>query len=274
MSFSKIKFTVSDENNAEILIALLEQFELDSVWEEDSLVHAYFPKEILNDESKRNSIIKTASPFVEKYSFEEQEDKNWNKDWESNFPTVEIDDFCFIYADFHEKLKGYKHYIKIAPKMAFGTGHHETTYMMIQSMARLDFKDKIVLDLGCGTGILAVLAKYLGAKEVVAIDIERPSYENTIEHAELNQVDLQVLWGGVEDVPDGKYNIVLANINRTVLLNYSEKIISFLSSGGDLLLSGVLAKDLELIKAAYSLLNLEIVNERNQWRCLHYKSKL
>lgn len=273
MSYSSLSLKLSDINHAELVIALIQQFDMDSIWEDGNIIHVYFKTDVLDDTIKRAEILKTIEPFIDSFTEQKVEEKNWNRDWESNFPTVEIDDFCYIFADFHPVKNGFKHYIKIAPKMAFGTGHHETTFMMIQDMASIDFKNKSVLDLGCGTGILSVLAKQLGAGDLVAIDIEKPSYDNTIEHAEINNVEFEVLCGGVEDVPEKKFNVVLANINRTVLLHYSKQIIGFIEEGGDLLLSGVLEKDLHLIKDAYSDLDLINIKQKNQWRCLHYKRK-
>ena len=270
MAFVQVSFRLKDGVDPDMFSAILQYYDVDSIWEELPKIHGYYPDDILGKPKFRERLIIHCQEFIEDYKVTDVEDLNWNKLWESNFPSVEIDDICYIYAEFHPFKEGFQHYIRIAPKMAFGTGHHETTYMMIQQMAKIDFTDKSVLDLGCGTGILAVLAAKMNAMDIVAIDIEKPSYDNTIEHAEMNEVAFSTLLGGVEDVPKRQYDIVLANINRTVLLNYKETIKKFVADGGILLLSGILDQDEKLIRDAYSTLELEALNKRGKWNCFHY----
>ena len=275
MDYTQFTFHLKDNADSAIFSAYLQIFEVNSIWEEKDKVHAYFDNENIanfNGNFLQELSQKTVQ-FASKVEEVENKKINWNEEWESNFPVVKVDDLAFIYADFHEKEAGFSHYIKIAPKMAFGTGHHETTYMMIQSMKDINYENSKVLDLGCGTGILSVLAGQLGSKDIIAIDIEEPSYENTKEHAEINDIPMHVICGGVEDVPKQNYDIILANINRTVLLTYADDIISLLSEGGDLLLSGILKEDESLIREAYSKVDLLKINNRGNWLCFHLKSR-
>lgn len=272
MEYTQFTFSLLDSKNSSILVAFLQLFNVESIWEDDSSVHAYFEDNQIKNysgnfkEDLRNMVGHLVKDIVES----KPKKINWNKEWESNFTTVEVDQFAFIYANFHEIRPGFQHYLEIAPKMAFGTGHHETTYMMIRSMAQIDLENKKILDLGCGTGILSVLASKMGASEIIAIDIEEPSFENTKEHADLNNVEIQTILGGVEDVPKETYDIVLANINRNVLLTYKDEIKAFVRKEGDLLLSGILHEDRQLIEDAYAGLKLEGIKNRGKWLCFHY----
>lgn len=270
MGFTKLSFELRADVDVELVSGLLQYHRVEAIWEEDGILHAYFEDEKLELKGAIDSILKDLDPLIISFSKSKEEDINWNREWESNFSPVEVDDICFIYADFHEKISGFENYIKIAPKMAFGTGHHETTFMMIQAMRKLDLQGKDVLDLGCGTGILAVYAKQRQANNVDAIDIEIESYKNSKEHAELNDVSFNVIHGSVEDVPNRKYDIVLANINRHVLLTYSNQIINMLADNAELLISGILLEDEALIEEAYKELTLVDLNRRGKWTCFHF----
>lgn len=175
--------------------------------------------------------------------------QNWNEVWESNFQPIKVNDFCYIRAPFHEEDKSAQYQILINPEMAFGTGHHATTFMMIQLMADVDFLEKKVLDYGCGTGILAILADMLGASTIDAIDIEQPAYENTLANASINAATkVNALHGTLPDIYATDYQIVLANINRNVILSSLPALNTHLLQDGFLFLSGVLQKDFPLVK--------------------------
>ncbi len=197
--------------------------------------------------------------------------QNWNAVWESNFDPVEVDDFCRIRADFHDTNDDFDFELTIHPKMAFGTGHHETTHMMIQQMRYLDFVHKSVFDYGCGTGVLAILAELLGATKIYAIDVEHPSYESTVENAKINHADqLTAGLGDINLAIGNHYDIILANINRNVLMESVDHLSDMLSKNGTLLLSGILEEDEDMVVDAYEFAGFSHVNtnQRGKWLCI------
>ena len=235
---------------------------------EDGMI-AYIEETKL-DEEARQQMEKYISKFECTYTEEVVYPKNWNAEWEASFQPVEVEDFCRIRADFHSPGDGFKFDIIINPKMAFGTGHHETTYMMLQQMKSMDFKTKTVFDYGCGTGVLSIVASKLGADQVLAIDIEEESYLNTIENCEVNHVNnVKTLCGELNLVKDQSLDIILANINRQVLLDSVEGIYNLLQEGGQLLLSGILASDKEIVETPYIKKGFKMkeIIERGKWLC-------
>ena len=206
------------------------------------------------------------------FEVEEVQDQNWNEVWESNFSPVEINKFCRIRADFHEPQAGFEFEIVVNPKMAFGTGHHETTHMMIQAMSELGFKDKSVLDYGCGTGVLAIMAALLGSEDVVAVDIEQASFESTMENALINNVSqhIEPHKGDINIVELRPFDIILANINRNILLHTAEDIKARCMTGTILLLSGILGQDESMIIEKYQKLRFshQLTLSRGDWRCI------
>ena len=203
------------------------------------------------------------------YSYREIQDVNWNEEWEKNyFKQIVIDDKCCVHSSFHQLDKKYDYEIMIDPKMAFGTGHHQTTSLMIKEILTMNLNNKIVLDLGCGTGVLAILAKMKRASVVKAIDIDEWAYHNAIENVKLNDVDdIKVLHGDVNLLNHEKFDLILANINRNVLLNDIPKYKLHLNKGGYLLMSGFYKDDIPLIKKMCSEHNLiyKGFSEKDQW---------
>ncbi|RYY07835.1 MAG: 50S ribosomal protein L11 methyltransferase, partial [Sphingobacteriaceae bacterium] len=191
--------------------------------------------------------------------------KNWNEVWESNFNPIQIKDQIWVRATFHEPKPDFPFEIIIDPKMAFGTGHHQTTAMMMDFMLDTVFTGKKVLDMGCGTGILAILSAQKGAAEITAIDYDPVCCESTTENVALNNVEnIKVLCGSKEVVPDTIFDIILANINRNILLDQLETYAQKLESGGFLFLSGFYEiPDLEIIKTAAEKLQLKYVQHKN-----------
>ena len=237
MDYFQIK-TTCDLDLTEILIALFSQFPFDTFEENETGFSSYIPSDSWTDDIEKGIIgIKQNFDFrVEKNFIPYQ---NWNEIWESNFHPILVGNFCGIRADFHEPLQQVKHEIVINPKMAFGTGHHETTFMVMSLMEEMDFAEKMVFDYGCGTGILAILASQLGAKNIDAVDIEQPSYENTVENAEINSIsNIQPYLGTLTAVEKGDYDIILANINRNVILDSLPALFIKLKKGGILVVSG------------------------------------
>jgi ribosomal protein L11 methyltransferase len=207
------------EERLEILTAVLGELPFDTFEETDKGLKAYIPEKDLTQDVD-NELVALSTQFD--FSFEKTfiPYQNWNSVWESNFQPIQVDDFVAVRADFHPNTEGVEFDLIVNPKMAFGTGHHETTYMMLQHMRSIDFKGKKVLDYGCGTGILAILAAKLGAVDLEAVDIEAPSFENTIENCAINNVDnVTAICGILDDVPSHDFDIILANINRNIIID-------------------------------------------------------
>ena len=206
------------------------------------------------------------------YEKEEIAPVNWNNEWEKNFEPIEIDEMVSIRAPFHEAGK-LKYNLIIEPKMSFGTGHHETTYLMVQHLLKLDLKDKKVLDMGCGTAVLAILAEKLGAKPIDAIDIDAWSYENAIENAERNDCHhISVYEGDASLLHDQQYDVIIANINRNILLNDMETYTKVLKPKGVLLLSGFYTEDIPFMEESTNSFQLqkELELERHNWTALRF----
>lgn len=180
------------------------------------------------------------------------EEENWNSQWESSFQPVLIGDFALIRASFHEPVDGVKHDLVITPKMSFGTGHHATTFLMIEQSQNIDFYDKSVLDFGTGTGVLAILAEKLGASKVVAVDYDEWSINNAFENLEANKSKNILLEQRSDLTGMEQVDIVLANINLNVLTEAASSIFSLLDKGGLLLVSGFLVKDEEAMESLFA----------------------
>jgi ribosomal protein L11 methyltransferase len=201
-------------------------------------------------------------------SFTTIKDQNWNKEWESNFKPVLIEGKCYIRAPFHEPNSNIPYEIVMEPKMAFGTGHHETTYLMIENMFSLNFENKKVLDMGSGTGVLGIMASKLNAKCILSIDIDEWAFNSTVENAAVNRVfNIIAEQGGVEKISEKEFEIILANINRNILLDQMPAYSKSLLSGGLLLMSGIYEQDFETIKecAEKNGFRFQQKSEKNNW---------
>ncbi|WP_209391026.1 50S ribosomal protein L11 methyltransferase [Chryseobacterium sp. RR2-3-20] len=238
----------------EILMAELIEIGFDSFTEEFDGILGYIQKDIF-DENQLQGISLLQNNDVEiQYSYKEMPNINWNEEWEKNFEPINIDDKVLIRAEFHESVPG-MHEIVIQPKMSFGTGHHPTTHLMIQQMMDMDFQNKKVLDMGCGTSVLAIYAKQNGSADTLAIDIDEWSVENSKENAARNNVALNIELGTAENLGKEKFDIILANINRNILISDIPTYTSVLHNGGELLLSGLCFFDVDDI--------LEVCEENN-----------
>lgn len=201
------------------------------------------------------------------YTVTEVAERNWNEEWEKNFQPVIVEGFCTVKATFHTLEANTRFNVIITPKMSFGTGHHATTYLMVKQMQFLNLQEKKVLDYGTGTGILAILAEKMGAEAITAIDIDKWSIENSMENfAENNCNNIAVFQTGIEYI-EGEFDIILANINRNVLLETMHEMAQRLNKGGIVYLSGLLTGDIPLIKAAMANNSLRVTDtdERNGW---------
>lgn len=257
------------DHDSEIWLALLSEWPFESFHEEENQITGYILQHDITEPMAR-FISEHEGVSFEDYELTKVPDKNWNEVWESSFNPVAIDDFCYIRAEFHGNIENsFKHVVTIQPKMAFGTGHHATTFMMIQAMSQLDFKEKNVFDFGCGTGILSVVAALEGASKVVGVDIQPEAIENSDEHASLNEVSNQCHFylGGIEKANTEKYDIILANINRNVIIENLTELVSLLEQGGYMLISGIMFDDVKIISEALGFENMSVLNsrERDQW---------
>ncbi len=264
------KFECTDFDDSGLMVAFLAQYPFDSFEESPMKVSAFLPaKEDVAAIEVQLDLLKASWSFkFEKVLIPYQ---NWNKKWEDNFTPILVDDFCCIRADFHELPAEVQHEIIINPKMAFGTGHHETTRLMIRAMKNLNFEGKKVFDYGSGTGILSFLAEKLGAKNTEAVEIEKPAYENAVENAELNSIKrVTLILGTLMDVPETEYDIILANINRNVILDSIPALKMRVTNEGMMLLSGFLQQDIPKMKTHLEKARLKIVDqkEENNWVCL------
>lgn len=257
---------------SEILIAELGEKAFESFTETETGISAFVQKDLWDTAILEDIHILQSEEFKIEYTFEEIEQVNWNEEWEKNFEAIDVDGNCHVRAPFHPKTAA-EFDIVIEPKMSFGTGHHETTHMMIQHLLEMDVKGLKTLDMGCGTAILAILAEMKGAEPIDAIDIDNWCYLNSIENAERNNCTQITVYEGNAALLEGKkYDLIIANINRNILLNDMQSYVDCLSPGGTLLLSGFYEQDIPAIDASCTEKGLRYVKkfERNNWVSLKY----
>ncbi|WP_179348158.1 50S ribosomal protein L11 methyltransferase [Winogradskyella pacifica] len=257
----------------EILIAELGYAGFESFVENEEGVIAYIQKEEWNENILDAIYILSSDEFKIDYTFEDIEQTNWNEEWEKNFNPIVVDDLVSVRAPFHEKRDDVKYDLIIEPKMSFGTGHHETTHMMIQHILQNDFKDKSVLDMGCGTGVLAILAEKVGATKLDAIDIDNWCYLNSLENVERNDCKNISVYEGDVTLLNGKtYDSIIANINRNILLADISEYAKCLNENGSLFLSGFYEQDIPIIEAECNkqMLKLTKTLQKGQWVSLKF----
>jgi ribosomal protein L11 methyltransferase len=260
------------ELGSEILVAELGELPFESFIESDFGVVAYIQKQFWNENLLDDLHILNSPEFVVSYTIEEIDQVNWNEEWEKNFEAIDVDGICHVRAPFHPKTDA-EFDIIIEPKMSFGTGHHETTHMMIQHLLETDVTGKKTLDMGCGTAILAILAEMKGAQPIDAIDIDNWCYLNSIENVERNNCSHITVYEGEAALLKGKhYDLIIANINRNILLNDMQSYVDCLNKNGILLLSGFYNEDIPFIDASCTEKGLTFVKklERNNWVSLKY----
>ena len=262
------------EPTTEILIAELGNAGFESFVESEDGVTAYIQKKEWNAGILDDIFVLNSEEFSIEYNQNEVAQTNWNSEWEKNFEAIQVDDLVSIRAPFHEH-PNLKYDIVIEPKMSFGTGHHETTHMMVQHLLKLDLENKKVLDMGCGTGILAIFAEMKGAKPIDAIDIDNWCYENSLENVTRNNCEnISVYEGDASLLVAKKYDLIIANINRNILLMDMNVYANCLNENGVLLLSGFYEEDIPVIDAEVSKhgLKLETFIQRNNWVALKYNN--
>ena len=257
---------------AEILIAELGSAGFESFVETDEGVTAYIQKDDWYDAILEDIYILNSGEFKITFKFNEIEQTNWNEEWEKNFNPITVDDLVTVRAPFHEEPDT-KYDLIIEPKMSFGTGHHETTHMMIQHILKNDFEGKSVLDMGCGTGVLAILAEKVGASKLDAIDIDNWCYLNSVENVERNTChNISVYQGDVKLLEGKHYDTVIANINRNILLADISEYAKCLNENGTLYLSGFYKEDISIIEAECNknMLKLAETIQKGQWISLKF----
>lgn len=269
MDHCQITIPVTEESTRDILVAQLTELGFDGFEESETVLKAYIEEELLNEKELKQIVelygLTYSKSFIKK--------ENWNAVWESNFEPVLVDDFVGVRAGFHAPLNGVQYEIVITPKMSFGTGHHATTYSVMQLMKEIDFQDKSVFDFGTGTGILAILAEKLGATEVLAVDYDDWCVENASENTLINQcqfVDIQK-----DDTAKTKktYQVVIANINKNIILDNLDHLAKALVARGEIILSGLLLEDETDLLSACKPLGWQHIKtvQRGTWIAMRFK---
>jgi len=256
------------ETGKDILVARLADEGFESFAEEEDVLLAYMPAHLFNKQETER-VLKEVSEFFEiESSYKEIADKNWNEEWEKNYDEVIINDLVRIRAPFHVKKPTYKFDIEIKPQMSFGTAHHETTSQMLDVVSALDVHGKAVLDMGCGTAVIAILTALMGAASVTAIDNDEWAWRNSLENAERNHLSsIEILLGDANTIKDRSFNLIIANINRNILLNDMIHYVDALAPDGELWMSGFYEEDLPLIQAKAEEFHLTLISHRskNRW---------
>jgi ribosomal protein L11 methyltransferase len=268
-NYIHIKFQPVTKEQQEILVAQLSELGFEGFEEGLNYISAFIPEDQYNETETYNLITGTETTITKEIIAP----RNWNAEWEQNFQPVIIDEFCGIRAHFHEPLQNVQHEIIITPKMSFGTGHHATTHLMIQNMQQLSFTGKNVLDFGTGTGVLAILAERLGAASVTAIDNDEWSINNAEENIALNHCSNIALSQAESLQMSTEFDIILANINKHVLLANMAGIKQHLTLDGVVIMSGLLAGDRPDIEKSAANNGLTVIDckMRGDWMCLLLK---
>jgi len=267
-------FDAIETYQQDLLISDLAEIGFNTFEDTDSGFAAFIDA-VLFSEQNLVEMIKESDPDLSySYAVTEIAGENWNEEWEKNFEPLIISDLCYVRATFHEPKPQYTYEIVIDPKMAFGTGHHQTTTMMMEYILSNDVKNTTVLDMGCGTGILAILASMKGATTLVAIDNDEVCYESTKENSTLNNIEnIKAICGGKEVIPNLNYDVILANINRNILLDQIPVYAEVLKNSGHIFFSGFYeSPDLEMIKSTCETLNIKYQSHKKngEWVAAHF----
>lgn len=261
------------EQGSDVLIAQLAELGFESFVETENGFNAYIQEPDFNLQQLNLALSFYSDFFKFNYSSTTIRQQNWNKEWETNFQPINVDGKCYIRAPFHEAQKGFVYDVVIEPKMSFGTGHHATTQLMIQKLMQLDVNNKSLLDMGCGTGVLAIVASMMGANPITAIDIDDWSYENTIENCGKNNINNVLVHKGNAQILAGKrFHSILANINKNVLLKDLPIYMEVLEKSGNLIISGFFETDVDELSAKATELGLTLKDKvtQEQWAMLHF----
>lgn len=279
MDYIQVTFFIEpyEEYISDILISELGEIGFDSFEPFETGVNAYIPSELFSEIALHAMLDDFPFEVSIEYKLMNIQAQNWNEEWEKNyFQPIVIDNECVIHSSFHKDVPFARYDIVIDPKMSFGTGHHETTSQMIAAMLKIDFTGKRVLDMGCGTAVLAILARMRGAVTVTAVDIDSWGTENSEENIRINHVEgIEVLLGGAEQLKDKTFDIILANINRNILLSDMDKYTACLLPEGELFMSGFYTEDVSLIEAQaiFFGFNMLEMTSKNNWAMVRMLKK-
>lgn len=268
--------TPCTETANDVLSAVLGEVGFESFVEAPDGITAYIQKDLFNEVTLKEAISDFPLPDTQiRYTFQDAEDKDWNEEWEKNFfQPIVIGDRCVIHSSFHHDAPKAEYDIVINPQMAFGTGHHETTSLIISELLDSELQGKSLLDMGCGTSILAILARMRGAAPCIAIDIDEWCVRNSLENIELNGIDNISVSQGDASMLEGKgpFDVVIANINRNILLNDMKQYVRCMHPGSELYMSGFYVDDIPVIQAEAERNGLHFVHhqEKNRWAAVKF----
>jgi ribosomal protein L11 methyltransferase len=271
MDFIQVNFNIEpyEEYIADVLAAELGELGYDTFVPTENGLEAFISSDVFDEIELKNLLANFVFETSIDYKVTKIESKNWNEEWEKHyFEPIIIDNECVIHSSFHKNIPDAKYDIVIDPKMSFGTGHHETTSLVIGELLKMDLEGKKVLDMGCGTSVLAILAAMRGATDLLAIDIDSWCVENSVENIALNKISgIDVKQGGAELLANEHFDIILANINRNILLADMEYYAACLSTNGQLYMSGFYSEDIPLIEAEANKNGLNLISSKlkNNW---------
>ena len=282
MKYFEVTFTAQpcNETITDVLSGLTADIGFESFVECENGMKAYIQQSQFDEAALQQVVEDFPIPGASiSYSIMEPEDKNWNEEWEKNFfQPIIIGDRCVIHSTFHQDIPKAEYDIVINPQMAFGTGHHETTSLIIEELLDSELKDKSLLDMGCGTSILAILARMKGAHPCTAIDIDEWCVRNSIENIELNHVDnIAVSQGDASSLSGkGPFDVVIANINRNILLNDMKQYVTCMHPGAELYMSGFYVDDIPVIREEAEKNGLTYIHhkEKNRWAAVKFIYKV
>lgn len=281
MDYVEVSFLIDSEMDSEIvsdvLASELSPIGFESFVTEGNTLKAYVP---VSEFSKENiDQVIAEFPLEATLSYEDKfiKTENWNEEWEKNFfQPIVVGNECVIHSTFHKDIPQTTYEILIDPKMAFGTGHHETTFLMLSQILKMDVEGKRVLDMGCGTAVLGILASMRGAKEIVAIDIDEWAYNNSVENVELNKTtNVEVKLGAAELLAGESFDIIIANINRNILLNDINRYAACMTKGATLYMSGFYTEDIRAIEEECNKYGLQLFTQdsKNNWAVVGFEMK-
>ena len=267
--------TPTSDIQHDMLVTMLADLGFDSFMDDDMGLKAYCLEDQRDDHAVEELLTEPAFSGVRLLGVEEMQDKDWNEEWEASYQPVVVNERCRVRAPFHAPDPSYEFDLVIEPKMSFGTANHETTAQIIQLMLDTDFQGKEVLDMGCGTAVLAILAKKLGAARTLAIDNDEWAYRNSFTNCDLNGVkNIEIVLGDAAAIK-GSFDVVLANINRNILLRDMHHYVDAMKPNSHIFFSGFYTEDLPLIKAGAQALGLDFVRakDRNNWVAAEFEKK-